>query len=372
MLALCVAMNEPFDPRPQETANRLRLVVLLPVLITVVGVVLIAAKLAGQFNRIEEPPARDYPPNPPRGESTPGRLLPTMAGHAIPLVQSNTFPVTNVLVGAPASAALRTPTPTNAPAASVARLPVTVAAPPNAPIVTHGPASALGELPTGGIVGRVFLRGTRPAAQALPLDPSCGKLHPSSRPQTRLYVVGTNGELADVFIGLKGLPPGQWNPPSVPIEIRQRGCEYLPYISAAQVGQTIRVFNDDPLMHNVHPTPVSEGNREQNRAQLNASSPPLDHSFPEPEPFLRFKCDVHPWMFAYVTVVAHPFFAVSAADGLFTLPEPPPGNYTLQIRHRRAGEKLVPVTVRPGKRLLATVTLDLADPLKHEVVVTEE
>ena len=203
------------------------------------------------------------------------------------------------------------------------------------------------------------------------MDPSCGKVH-TGKATTRFFVVGTNGALADVFVGLVGLPATRWVPPASPLEIWQRGCEYLPYVSAVQVGQVIRVFNDDPLMHNVHPTPSIAGNREQNRVQLNAAAPPLDHSFPSPELFLRFKCDVHPWMFAYVSVVEHPFFAVSAADGEFALPEPPPGNYVLQFIHRKAGEKPVPVTVRPGKRLVVVVTLDLADPLKHEAVVTEE
>jgi hypothetical protein len=122
----------------------------------------------------------------------------------------------------------------------------------------------------------------------------------------------------------------------------------------------------------VHPTPIVAGNREQNRAQINAASPPLDHSFPQPEQFLRFKCDVHPWMFAYVSAVEHPFFAVSTVAGQFAMPEPPPGNHTLQFVHRKAGSKLVPVTLRPGKRLVVNVILDLADPDKSEAAVTEE
>ncbi len=221
-------------------------------------------------------------------------------------------------------------------------------------------------------MGWVFLRGAPPPEKEIPVDPSCGKAragHPKLT--SRFFVVGTNGGLADVFVGLKELPVGPWKPPATAVEIRQRGCQYLPYVTAAQAGQTIRVFNDDPVMHNVHPTPTFEGSSERSRAHLPGATQ-SDFSFPKPEPFLRFKCDVHPWMFAYVTVVEHPFFAVSAVDGQFAVPEPPPGSYTLQFIHRKAGEKLVPVTVRPGKRLLVTVTFDLADPLKQEAVVTEE
>ena len=51
-------MNEPHDPRPLQTVNRLRLVVFIPVLVAVVGVLLLGSKLALKFREIEEPPAR--------------------------------------------------------------------------------------------------------------------------------------------------------------------------------------------------------------------------------------------------------------------------------------------------------------------------
>ncbi|MEQ2009691.1 MAG: carboxypeptidase regulatory-like domain-containing protein [Limisphaerales bacterium] len=232
-------------------------------------------------------------------------------------------------------------------------------------------ALVVNALPARGILGRVVLRGTPPPEQVISMDPSCGKIH-VGKATTRFFAVAANGGLADVFVSVTELPRGQWEPPAKPVEIRQRGCEYLPYVSAAQAGQIIRVFNDDPLMHNVHPAPTVEGNEEQNRVQINAGAPPLDHSFPKPELFLRFKCDVHPWMFAYMSIVEHPFFGVSAADGQFALPEPPPGDYTLRFIHRKAGEKFVAVSVRPGRRVVVNVILNISDPLKHEAVVTEE
>jgi len=77
-------------------------------------------------------------------------------------------------------------------------------------------------------------------------------------------------------------------------------------------------------------------------------------------------------MFAYVTIVEHPFFAVTDGTGRFAIPEPPPGNHTVRFHHRRAGTKSVAVQVSPGKRLTLQITLDLADPSKSEETVTEE
>ena len=356
-------MNEPLDSRPLQTVNRLRLVVFIPVFVAAVGILILAVKLSGRFNAIEEPPARDYPPNPaPRAGATGRPITPdaTRPGNRPQVTAAKTgssgvmIPKASVGASATATTEPGRPLPT-----AVVQLPAT-------PLSAGGLAAN-----AFGIVGRVVLRGTPPPEKEIPVEPNCGKLRGDKGLFTRFYVVGTNGGLADVFVVLKDFPASRFEPAANAVEIRQRGCEYLPYVSAAHVGQSIRVFNDDSAMHNVHPTPTVDGNKEINRAQL-PNAAPLDFVFTKPELFLRFKCDVHPWMFAYVSVVEHPFFAVSAADGRFALLEPPAGSYTLQVFHRKAGEKLVPVTVRPGKRLVVSVTLDLADPDKHEATVTEE
>ncbi len=41
------------------------------------------------------------------------------------------------------------------------------------------------------------------------------------------------------------------------------------------------------------------------------------------------KCNQHPWMKAYIGVLKHPFFAVTAQDGSFTIKGVPPGTYTV-------------------------------------------
>jgi len=60
---------------------------------------------------------------------------------------------------------------------------------------------------------------------------------------------------------------------------------------------------------------------------------------------VRFKCDVHAWMSAYVGVMAHPFFAVSGADGTFTIKGLPPGTYTLEAWHEKFGTRTTSVTI---------------------------
>ncbi len=208
----------------------------------------------------------------------------------------------------------------------------------------------------GDIVGKITLKGTPPPEKDLPLDPTCGKLHPTKK--TRLYVVGANGELADTFIYVKdGLSGKTFPVPEKPGLLDQSGCEYNPYVSGLQTGQKLLVRNSDPVLHNVHPTPAVAGNKESNMAQL-PKGKDLEYVFPKEEVFLRFKCDVHPWMFSYVSVLNHPYYSVSDKDGKFKIANLPPGKYTIEAAHRKAGKQTMDVTVEESGSKEANFTFE--------------
>jgi hypothetical protein len=199
--------------------------------------------------------------------------------------------------------------------------------------LTAALAAALGAQ-AGDITGKVTLKGTPPPERELPLDPSCGKLWPTEKPKTRFYVVGADGGLGDTFVYLQpaSLAGKTFPAPGQPGILDQKGCEYLPYILGLQVGQKLVVKNSDPLLHNVHATPTK--NKGFNLAQM-ANGKDIERVFDKEEVFVRFKCDVHPWMFAYVGVLSHPFHAVTDKDGGFTIPGVPAGKYKLVAFHRK-------------------------------------
>jgi len=208
-------------------------------------------------------------------------------------------------------------------------------------------AGSLSFVSAADVTGKVTLKGVPPPEKEIaPLvaDPNCGKLHTDKKPTTRFYVVGKDGGLADVFIYIREGAPKGAAAPAKPAVLDQKGCEYIPYVLGAQTGQKIVVKNSDPVMHNVHPTPIVPGNQEKNRAQM-PNGPDLEFSWTNPEVFLRFKCDVHPWMFAYVGLVDNPYFAVTDEKGEFKIANLPPGKYVIEAFHRKAGKVSKEITV---------------------------
>jgi plastocyanin len=187
----------------------------------------------------------------------------------------------------------------------------------------------------GDITGVITLKGTPPAERELsPIrdNPDCSAMYPGALPKTKFYVVGAGGELADVIVYLKGVPSASTGASAPPVVLDQKGCLYTPQILAVQTGQKVIVKNSDPCVHNVHTKPVV--NAEANQVQMPGGAD-LTFTFDKPEPFLKFQCDVHPWMFAWVSVFDHPYFAVSGPDGKFTIKNVPPGKYTLEAAHRK-------------------------------------
>lgn len=196
------------------------------------------------------------------------------------------------------------------------------------------------------ITGVISLKGAAPAEKELtPIkdDPTCSASYPGALPKTKFYVVGAGGELADVIVSLKGISGKSTGAAAAPLVMDQKGCLYYPQILAVQTGQKIIVKNSDTCVHNVHTVPKE--NAPQNLVQMPGGAD-LNFIFDKPEPFLKFQCDVHPWMFAWVSVFDHPYFAVSGADGKFTIKNVPPGKYTLEATHRKLGVQTAEIEVK--------------------------
>ena len=195
--------------------------------------------------------------------------------------------------------------------------------------------------PTGSIAGTVtYVDGDPDTQIAMDADPVCVSLHPD--PVQTQKIVVSDGNLANVFVYVKEGVSGSHPTPSESKLLDQKGCRYKPHVSGIQVGQTLVIRNSDATLHNVHATP--EKNAEFNNGQP-FEGMELEHQFTVPEIMVPLKCDVHPWMNSYIGVVEHPFYAVSAEDGSFTIDGLPAGDYVVEAWHEELGAKTMSVTV---------------------------
>lgn len=211
----------------------------------------------------------------------------------------------------------------------------------------------------GEVSGKVTLKGTPPPEKpiaALKADPNCGKANAAAEVKTRLYVVGADSGLANTLVYIKkGLEGKTFAPSAEKPLIDQKGCMYEPYINAVQAGQQFDVKNSDAFMHNVNATPKAAGNKGFNFAQANAGQVNTK-VFDKPELGVRFACNVHPWMIAYLHVLENPFFAVTDKDGNYTFKgDLPDGKYTVEAFHMKAGAVTQEIEVKGGKATAAFI-----------------
>jgi plastocyanin len=185
-----------------------------------------------------------------------------------------------------------------------------------------------------------------PTRVSMSAEPSCMKQHPSGVPAEDV-VVDQGGGLENVVVYISdATPPTRLEPPKDEVTFEQKGCMYHPHVVAMQANQKLRIVNDDPTMHNIHPVP--QNNREWNKSQPPGMQP-VEETFPREEVAIPVRCNVHPWMKGYIAVFKHPYFAVSGKDGSFDIRNLPPGTYTLHAWHEKLGTLTKRVTVGPDR-----------------------
>lgn len=198
------------------------------------------------------------------------------------------------------------------------------------------------------VSGKVTFEGTAPAPEkiAMNADPNCLAMH-SEPVLSEAVVVNGNGTLKNVFVYVKeGLEGQTFESPKEPVVFDQATCMYKPHVFGVMVNQPIEILNSDNTLHNVHA--VAKTNKEFNLG-MPIKGMKLKKSFSQPEVMVKMKCDVHPWMNAWVGVLNHPYFGVSGEDGSFNLKDLPAGNYVIEAWHEKFGAQTQSVTIAEGE-----------------------
>lgn len=198
------------------------------------------------------------------------------------------------------------------------------------------------------IKGLVKYEGEVPKFKEIKMDadPICLTHHTAPVfPQTLL--LGDGNTMGNVFVQVaSGLPKQDFPAPADPVVIDQKGCMYEPHVVGVMKGQPVKVLNPDGTLHNVHA--LTKINPEFNQAMPKFRTE-ITKVFDKEEFMFALKCDVHPWMGAWLTVMGHPFYKVTEANGQFSIDNLPAGTYEIQAWHEKLGTQKQSVTVADGE-----------------------
>lgn len=203
------------------------------------------------------------------------------------------------------------------------------------------------------IRGRVSLQGETPKATPIQVTKDhehCGDGH---QVQDESLLISTGGAVENAVVYLEGAAvPPSWNPPRV--ELGMKKCVFVPHVLVAPRGSSLVLFSEDAVFHTIHPY-VGR------RTYFNIGFPKSARVVRQLDrvkagDVMKFLCDEHAWMTAYLVVVDSPFFAVTDAGGGFLLRDVPPGPYRLRVWHETLGELSQPVTVKTKRPLKVTLT----------------
>jgi Polysaccharide lyase family 4, domain II len=194
----------------------------------------------------------------------------------------------------------------------------------------------------GTIAGHVVFRGAVPTKKIIPTKDVevCGG--PREDP---LIEVGPDQSVQDAVIYLAQVEKGKaWPAAGKPPELDNLHCRFVPNVQVIPTGPLV-VVNSDPVLHNTH---GYYGKRTVFNMALPNEGQRIPTELPRPG-VVRVDCDAHGWMEGWIYAVDNPYYAITEADGKFTIGDVPPGTYTLVTWQPYTGETEQKVTVTAGK-----------------------
>jgi hypothetical protein len=202
----------------------------------------------------------------------------------------------------------------------------------------------------GSIAGKVVFQGDVPMRKIITTKDQdvCGGI----REEPEIIVDGEKA-VTDAVVYLAKVDKGKaWPAAGAKPVLNNVKCVFEPRVQVMHAGK-LEVKNSDPVLHNTH-------GFYGKRTAFNLALPNKDQVIEadlDRAGTVRVECDAHGWMLGWIYVVDNPYYAVTGADGSFTITDVPPGDYTLIATHEFTGPIEIPVTVKAGEETSAPVEL---------------
>jgi plastocyanin len=145
-------------------------------------------------------------------------------------------------------------------------------------------------------------------------------------------------------VTLEGITRGKAVEKEAEHELDNIRCRFVPHVQTASVGQFVVFKNSDPILHTAH------GYFTNGQPQFNVGLYPGRVSRkPLVTPgVVNVRCEVHPWMNAYIVVTEHPYHAVTDVYGEYLIGDIPAGRYTVKVWHETLAGEERSVELKPG------------------------
>ncbi len=198
--------------------------------------------------------------------------------------------------------------------------------------------------------GRVIFEGTPPAVEKVEVKsdiPTCG-----ATKEVRKIVLGADQGVANAVVRIIG---AQGEPKLTEGPLDQVNCEFKPHVQVLPAGSTIKLTSEDPVLHNAH------GFYEDGSTAFNIAVPIAGMEVPiklKQPGVIKLRCDAgHTWMNAYIVAVDSPYYALTDADGNFSIESVPPGTYEIEVWQEWLGKHREPIVIKEGETAPVTITL---------------
>jgi plastocyanin len=113
--------------------------------------------------------------------------------------------------------------------------------------------------------------------------------------------------------------------------VAQQGAVFTPHILPVLAGTTVEWPNHDDIFHNV----FSDSDAKKFDLDLYKGNPPNKCVVFDKPGKVDVYCSIHANMHCVVLVMENPYFAMTDADGHYTITNVPPGTYKLKAWHER-------------------------------------
>jgi plastocyanin len=191
--------------------------------------------------------------------------------------------------------------------------------------------------------GKAAFKGDKPEVKPMDIDPEkatgCVPEGSVVDPTDRSLLISEEGGIANVVITVE-VDGAELQVPEAPFEMDQTKCRFEPHVVVIPAGATVEFVNSDQTSHNVHTYPKKNDAMNKTIAVGSKETQKFDKTDE-----IEVKCDIHPWMKSYLVVTDTPFYAVTGADGSFSIAGLPEGKHKVEYWHEKLGKGRAELTV---------------------------